>query len=117
MTTGRLLRSQKETVVNTKFDISTVDGSILKILPKNRRVRSVSIIVDEEFDDPTATISIGTMSDNNLIFPSDENDLSDADEYFLHSNYLDESNQTTIRIYINPQTSTLGKGEIIFKYV
>ena len=118
MTAASLKRDRKETVEKLDFDFNTPDNTIIKILPKNRRIRSVSIIYDIDFDDVATVISIGTSTDNNQFIDANENDPTETDgEFNKNSNFFDISNQTTIRFFIAPGTSSQGAGTVYIKYI
>jgi len=117
MTTGRLLRSKKTTTEFVDFTHASPANTIIRIMPKGRRLAEVRIIVDEVFDDPTAVASVGTTLDNEQFMKEVENDITKVTEHAVRPGFIDESNNTTVRIFLNAGASTQGKATVYIDYI
>lgn len=63
------------------------------------------------FDDPAATLSIGTAGDNNLVIDTSENLPGTVGNYGTQENFEFLASET-VRIFISPGTSTQGSGRV-----
>ena len=115
MTTGRLSRSGNERVKLIEFDKDTLDGSVIKQIPANARVREVSVVIDTPFDVLT-TISVGTPAENEKYLAEADNNPLAAGEYTVFPND-EEASVSDIRLYINPGASTQGSGTAYIYYI
>lgn len=117
MSINRLLRSKKVSTEQVDFTPSYISGSIIRIIPKGRRIAEVRIIVDEAFDDAAAVASVGTQTDNEQFMKEVENDITKIEENIVRPGFLDEANNTTVRLYLSAGTSVQGKATVYIDYV
>jgi uncharacterized membrane protein len=117
MSTASLFRSRKVTSDKLNFDFNTGAETVIRIMPKNRRLIEVGIVLDEVFDDAAAVASIGVQTDNEKFMKEVESKLNTPNEFIVRPAFLDENNQTTIRFYLDAGTSTQGKGTAYINYL
>lgn len=118
MTANRLLRSNKESTERIEnIGPGFTSPAIIKNLKKGFRLASVQVVVDEEFDDPSAVLSVGTQTNNEQFMAEAENDITKIGEFITRPNFIDEVNSTTIRLYLDPGPSTQGKLTVYIKYL
>lgn len=79
-----------------------------------KTVISVEIIILNGFDGVGATLSIGDSGDNERLMSIELNNPSIAEAYTASPSYT-YSIDTSIRLYINAGTSTIGNGLVIIK--
>ena len=98
------------------FDYTTTTGTAFLTLPKNKRVRKVSVVIDEEFDDQLSSISVGISGEEEKYTLQIESDLKKIGEYNVNPNIVDLT-EIMVRVYINSGISTQGSGTIYLSYV
>jgi hypothetical protein len=85
------------------------------LLTPGDAIRDVAIVIQTAFDGPTATISIGTIANPNLIFPAAQNLPGKPGDYRVDSTYIAPAAQP-IFVFITPGTSTMGLFRVFFSF-
>ena len=86
----------------------------------DRKIQSVSADVTVAFDDVTANVLVGSVSDPDLLFSSNYGDLSVTDLYVANPEYFVEDaggQDAQYYVTVDPQASTVGNVTVKITYV
>jgi len=94
------------------FDFNSASPFTLFNLLADDTIDKVEVSITEAFDDPAATLELGTVANSSLIFSTSEIDPGQVADYVN-----DQNNVITLaeilRLLITPGTSTQGKGFVL----
>lgn len=103
-------------VVQKQLNFLSSSPMLIASLPPNSVVLKVEVQVEQFFDDSLSTISVGTLSNPNLLFENSDGDLTVEGGYVEDYNEVFVSN-TNIYAFLNAGTSTQGFIRIFVSYV
>lgn len=86
----------------------------------DRKIESVSADINQAFDDATATITVGTIADPDLLFNGDFVRPDVADTYMVNPEYFVEDaggQDAQYYLTVNPQAATTGNVTVKITYV
>ena len=107
-------------VVIVSYSVGDATTIFLGNVSVDRKIESISADVEVAFDDPTANVLVGTISDPDLLFNSNFAKLSVADTYVTNPEYFttDAGGQDTpFYVTVDPQSSTVGNVTVTITYV
>ena len=121
----RQLATEESALVDARtFEIDYNVGDATSIFLANvsvgRKIESVSADITAGFDDPTATVTVGSLADPDLLFTNDMVNVSVADSYLANPEYFveDVSGQDAqYYVTVDPQASTVGTVTVKITYV
>lgn len=102
-------------VAEIRFDYGDATPKNLYIIDEDKTVLQVSIVILTEFDDPTATLSVGDADDAERLLTITDNIPSQLGTYTTDPAYQYLST-STITLSISPGTSTQGSGLVVITY-
>lgn len=103
-----------ETIERVDFTFATLSPTFLFNLSSGDEILNASVVVSTPFDDPTATLRVGTVADPDLIFAAGEvptNSVGQATCFVAH----EISTTEILRLLISPGLSTTGAGHVLFR--
>jgi len=101
--------------ITSSFNSGDASPWVIATLPAGSIVTGCSMILDEAFDDPSATISVGTAGDHNQLLATADINPMLAGTYSSDIGYK-YNTDTEIMLYITPGISTTGSGVIVLDY-
>ena len=121
----RQLATEESALVDARtFEIDYSVGDATSIFLANvsvgRKIESVSADITAGFDDPTATVTVGSIADPDLLLTNDMLNVSVADNYLTNPEYFveDVSGQDAqYYVTVDPQASTVGTVTVKITYV
>lgn len=96
------------------FTFATSSPAFLFNLSAGDEIVEARVVVSTAFDDPAATLRMGTVADPDLIFATGESDPTTVGQSIClvaHELSLTE----ILRLLISPGTSTTGAGHVLFR--
>jgi len=78
-------------------------------------IRNIAISIEDAFNDPFASVSIGTEADPELLMKKSECVVQVAGEYRAEETYLVASGKMQIYVFIEPKDSTSGIARLFFE--
>ena len=106
------------------YEVDYTVGANTTILLGNvsvdRKIESVSADITQAFDDPTASITVGTIADPDLLFTSDFARPEVVDTYMVNPEYFVEDaggQDAQYYVTVNPQAATVGNVTVKITYV
>ena len=88
----------------------------IAILDDGNVIIEVSVRVKQAFNDINAVFSVGTVADNEAVFPSSSSDLTEGGRLFsCDANFVVNSN-TEFFYFLNAGSATQGQVELVFRY-
>lgn len=104
--------------LTSTFDYTTGIGSvILGNISSGSKVQTVTIVVNTEFDDSSAEITVGDAGDQDRLITADESDLTDAYSYESQPNHVyTAATDTQILAYLNTSGGNQGNVTVIVTY-
>ena len=108
-------RQSFDSTLNFSFNYQTDPQTFLGTLASNRIITNIEVRINTPFDDPSATVTIGTLNNPSEFFPVELSDLYAADTYANPQQYSLKS-QTSIELFLNTGDSTTGDGYVDITY-
>lgn len=100
--------------VKVAFDFNTISPLTLLSLSAGQTVTDCEVVITEEFDDPSTSLSVGVDADHDAIVPQSENIPTEIGIYASRRNSAFLANEG-IRLWISVGASTQGKGEVVLQ--
>lgn len=102
----------------TKIPFSFISDQQLFLLPAviGDCLLDVRLIIDEAFDDPSATLSIGTVLEPERFIAEEDNDPTEECDFNSRKFHTFTMNES-IRLFMNPGTSSQGSGYIVLNKI
>lgn len=94
------------------FEFDTASPLTIFNLLSNDLIDKSEVTITEPFDDPSATLELGTVANPDLIFSTSQIDAQAVGDYVCDKNIKITTNET-MRLNINPGSSTQGKGFVL----
>ena len=104
----------QEIVGKLSFDFATTSPAILQALAAGNVIDRVAVLIQVPFDDPAATLRVGTSADLGLVFSQTDVDLTVAGTYD-DSELFPFTIADLLLLTLNPAGSTRGSGLLIYK--
>lgn len=95
------------------FTFATPFPLTLHALAAGDIVSEVQVVVEVPFDDPAATLTLGTPGTPTAIFAASETSLAESARFETGRDYRPVSSET-LRLSVVPGTSTVGSGYVLF---
>ena len=102
-------RKIEKIAINFSFNSGT--PMILLNVPPGLWVEESGLVITDDFDDPLATLEIGTVATPDLLLSALENAPSVIGDYFNDEKFKITLSEI-LRLTINPGTSTKGSGTV-----
>lgn len=94
----------------------TYQGEIyLGTVSPNSRISSISVVVEEPFDDDSITLNVGDNENSSRLFSDDYLDLGSTSTYTNSSSHIYQT-ETDLSVFVGTHNSTTGKLRIIVSY-
>jgi len=107
-----LLVQDNTVVVYLAFTFADASPVFLRSLNADDIVLNCEVVLETAFDDPSATISVGTPAGVESVMSMDSIAPSYAFPYGTDDNYIAPVNET-LNLYISPATTTTGSGYVL----
>lgn len=102
-------------IMVASFNYNDSSPKSLFSLPAGTKILTCQIIIQSDFNDAAATLSVGDSGDDDRYMQVQENVPSASGEYEANRYYL-LPGVTTIELKITPGTSTQGSGQVVIEY-
>jgi len=96
-----------------RFQYNSISPFILVNLQANDVIDKTEVTIFDEFDDPAATLEVGTVANPGLILSTDEIVPQEKNTFRNEENYEVLINEI-LRLNITPGASTKGNGVVLF---
>jgi len=104
-----------DSTLNFSFNYQTSTQTFLGTLAADRIITNIEVRINTPFDDPSSTMTIGTVNNPSEFFPVELSDLNAEDTYANPQQYYLNS-QTSIELFLNTGSSTVGAGYVDITY-
>ena len=104
-----------ETVGQVAFDFNTPSPVLLQAVSSGLVLNRCTIIIVTPFDDPTASIEVGTSADPSLIFAPGEVAAGFTGNTFGNSTLYPFTTNDFLLLTLSPGASTQGSGILLYK--
>ena len=101
--------------VKVPFNFDTTSPRNIAVVPANAVVTEINIVINVPFDDPTATLEVGTVANLNQLVNANDVVTTIAGTYVTMPGKLYPSD-THVILTISPGSSTTGNGMLIINY-
>ena len=102
--------------IKVSFTFTNTPSIIILSVVDGDCIVDSEIVIETPFDDPAATLSLGSVANNSLILSTIENRPTIADNYGNEENFKFAISEQ-IRLYINAGASTQGAGYILISKI
>lgn len=102
-----------EIVAVVPFDVTT-PSQVLGAISAGAVINRVALLISTPFNDPTATLSLGTSANHSLFFMPSDARLSMADQYQSDALVVVPTNEILL-LTVNFGAATLGEGVLLYK--
>jgi hypothetical protein len=101
--------------VTIPFNYNDPSPKLVAVVPANKVVSQVNVIINTPFTDPAATVSLGTLANTNLLLSATDSKPNIVGSYAALPGVKFLSD-THIILTINPGTSSAGVGWLVLFY-
>lgn len=104
-----------DNTVDMRFDFGDASPRLVTTVPANKVIKAAAIVILEEFDDPTAVLTLGDAIDPDGLIQASDNEPSVEGTYLIAPG-LSYGLNTQIFLTISPGTSTSGSGLVTLTF-
>lgn len=96
------------------FTFSTVSPLTLVTIAPGNTIYEVQVVITTPFDDPAATVTVGTVASPALVLQATDTKIQNTDQWLTEEAFVIALSEI-LRLTINPGASTQGAGYVLYR--